>query len=215
MNKLSEKKQVHKCQKNDVMRPAFSLSLDDLDNEEWVDALGFDGVYQVSSFGRVKTLGRWVSNGKSERLVKEKIRKLNTGKDGRITMTFNYENIATSVNLPAIIFFSFYPKKRYLDKTYCVAHINKIKNDNRLENLILIKISDSHKINHIEKLLPHLKINNDKKKEEYSKLTHKICKKCVEKKGIELFEFGRNTCLDCRNSLKKDNYIKRKLSVKN
>ena len=71
---------------------AFSLSLEDLENEEWIDALGFDGVYEVSNFGRVKTLGRWVRNGKAERFVKERIRKLYTGKDGRVTMSFNYEN---------------------------------------------------------------------------------------------------------------------------
>jgi len=197
--------------KTDVSKSAFSLSLDNLENEDWIDALGFDGIYQVSNFGRVKTLGRWVSNGKSERWVKERIRKLYTGKDGRITMIFNYENKKTSVNLPALIYFSFYPEKKYLDRTYCVAHINKILNDNRLENLILIKISDSHKINHIEKLLPHLKKNNDKRKYDYAKLTHKVCKKCEEKKEIERFEFGRNTCLVCRGRSKKDDYIKRKL----
>ena len=60
----------------DVSKSAFSLSLDNLENEEWIDALGFDGIYQVSNYGRVKTLGRWVSNGKSERWVKERIRKL-------------------------------------------------------------------------------------------------------------------------------------------
>ena len=209
----TSKHQAPQLPQADVSKSAFSLSLDNLENEEWIDALGFDGVYQVSNFGRVKTLGRWVSNGKGERWVKERIRKLYTGKDGRITMIFNYENKRTSINLPAIVFFSFYPEKRYLDRTYCVAHINKIPNDNRLENLILIKISDSHKINHVENLLPHLKKNNDKRRYEYLKLTHKVCKKCEEKKEIQLFEHGRNTCLVCRGRSKKNDYIKRKLST--
>lgn len=212
MNEKFEQNEREKLNKTNVRKSIFSLSLNNLENEEWIDALGFDGIYQVSNLGRVKTLGRWVSNGKSERWVKERIRKLYTGKDGRITMIFNYQNKKTSINLPAIIFFSFHPQNRYLDKTYCVAHINKILNDNRLENLTLIKISDSHKINHIEKLLPHLKVNNDKRKAEYLKLTHKICKTCNEKKEIEKFEHGRNNCLVCRKRSKKDNYIKRKLS---
>lgn len=212
MNEKFEQNEREKLNKTNVRKSVFSLSLNNLENEEWIDALGFDGIYQVSNLGRVKTLGRWVSNGKSERWVKERIRKLYTGKDGRITMIFNYQNKKTSINLPAIIFFSFHPEKRYLDRTYCVAHINKILNDNRLENLTLIKISDSHKINHIEKLLPHLKVNNDKRKAEYLKLTHKICKTCNEKKEIEKFEHGRNSCLVCRKRSKKDNYIKRKLS---
>ena len=78
--------------------------------------------------------------------------------------------------------------------------------------MILIKISDSHKINHKQSLLPHLKNNNDKRKSDYKKLTHKICKKCEEKKEIERFEFGRNTCLVCRVRSKKDDYIKRKIN---
>ncbi len=213
MTKTSKNSPMPQCVKTDVSKSAFSLSLDDLENEEWIDAIGFDGIYQVSNLGRVKTLGRWVRNGRAERWVKERIRKLYTGKDGRITMIFNYENKKTSVNLPALIYFSFYPEKKYLDRTYCVAHINKIAYDNRLENLILIKVSDSHKINHIENLLPHLKKNSDKRKEDYLKLTHKVCKKCEEKKEIERFEFGRNTCLVCRGRSKKDDYIKRKLSA--
>ena len=187
-----------------------NLQIEDLENEEWIDAIGFDGIYQVSNLGRVKTLGRWVRNGRAERWIKERIRKQFIGKDNRVTMIFNYENKATSVNLPAIIYFSFYPDKKYLDRTYCVAHINKIAYDNRLENLILIKISDSHKINNIENLLPHLKKNNQKRKEDYLKLTHKVCKKCEEKKEIQRFEFGRNTCLVCRAISKKENYLKKR-----
>ena len=75
----------------------------------------------------------------------------------------------------------------------------------------LVSISYSNKINHIEKLIPHLKKNNHKRKYDYAKLTHKVCKKCEEKKEIERFEFGRNTCLVCRGRSKKDDYIKRKL----
>ena len=204
-------KQAKALVKTDVSKSAFSLSLEDLENEEWIDALGFDGVYEVSNFGRVKTLGRWVRNGKAERFVKERIRKLYTGKDGRITMIFNYENKQTSVNLPALIYFSFNPDKNYLNRTYCVQHKNKVANDNRLVNLELIKVSKSHTNNHEHGLLDHLHKSNKKRTEDYKKLTHKICKKCEEKKEIERFEFGRNTCLICRGRSKKDDYIKRKL----
>ena len=191
-----------------------NLQIEDLENEEWIDAIGFDGIYQVSNLGRVKTLGRWVRNGRAERWIKERIRKQSIGKDNRVTMIFNYENKATSVNLPAIIYFSFYPDKKYLDRTYCVAHINKIAYDNRLENLILIKMSDSHKINHIENLLPHLKRNAEKRTEDYLKLTHKTCKKCNQEKEIQNFEYGRNTCLFCRAISKKENYLKRRYPSK-
>jgi len=189
---------------------SFSTSLDNLENEEWIDALGFDGIYEVSNYGRVKTLAKWVSSGKSERLVKERIRKLHIGKDGRTTMLLYHNNIGTSVNLPALIFFSFNPNKEYLNNTFCIMHKNKIQYDNRLSNLELTTVSKSHKINHSFNLLPHLKIENEKRKLKYQNLTHKTCKKCNTEKSIEFFEFGRNTCLECRKSEKQQDYIKRK-----
>lgn len=188
----------------------FSLSLDNLPGEKWVDAWGFDGIFQVSNKGRVKSLGRLVSNGKSERWVKERIRKLYVNKDKRVSMMFNVEGVRTSINMQAMVFFSFNPDKNYFDKTYCIAHKNKIASDNSLDNLILIKTSESHKINHSKNLLPHLKENNDRAKEAYKKLTDKVCKVCSLKKDIKLFEHGRNTCIKCRKEQKAETFRKSK-----
>ena len=33
-----------------------NLSLEDLPNEEWRDVVGYEGLYQVSNLGRVKSL---------------------------------------------------------------------------------------------------------------------------------------------------------------
>jgi len=183
-----------------------NLQLENLDNEIWVDAIGFDGISEVSNLGRIKSLGRWVSNGKSERWVKEKIRKQSLGSDGRLTCPLKN----TSINVSATIFLSFYPDKPYNPKKQCVMHKNKIKSDNRLENLKIENISKSHKLNHKKGLLPHLKSNNDKSRSEYLKLTQKICSKCKERKTIVNFEYGRNKCKSCRKIEFKENYLKRK-----
>jgi hypothetical protein len=51
-----------------------NLSLEDLPNEEWRDVVGYEGLYQVSNFGRVKRLNCNVyKNDKKSRNVKEKI----------------------------------------------------------------------------------------------------------------------------------------------
>ena len=165
--------------------------------ELWVTAIGFEGLYEVSNLGNVKSLGRWVSNGNGQRFVKERIKKLSVY-NGRISVSMCVDNVQKSVNLPAMIYFSFNTKEKYLDKTYCVCHINKIQTDNTLNNLSLVKISDSHKINHVKKLLPHLKINNDKRKLAYDQLTHKVCTDCLITKEIINFEHGRNKCKVCR-----------------
>lgn len=53
------------------------LSLDNLPNEEWRDVVGYEGLYQVSNLGRIKSLERRVprSNGKTM-LVRERICKV-------------------------------------------------------------------------------------------------------------------------------------------
>ena len=182
-------------------------TLEDLENEFWIDAIGFDGIYEVSNLGRIKSLGRYVRNGKSERWVKEKIRKQVLVSDGRLTCPLQ----GISINVSAIIFLSFNPNIPYNPKNQCVMHINKIQSDNILDNLKIETISKSHKVNHIKKLLPHLKRNNEKRRNEYLKLTHKICKICNSKKEIINFERGRNMCRKCKSNKQKERYHNSKL----
>lgn len=180
--------------------------LEDLPNEKWVDACGFDGYYEVSNLGRIKSLGRWVNNGKSQRWVKEKIRKQVLVGDGRLTCHFSVENIAYSINVSELIYQSFFPEKSWNKSRYCVMHKNKLKCDNRITNLKLSTITDSHKLNAKKGLLPHLYENNKRRTDEYNKLTHKICSVCGVKKTIENYEHGRNKCMDCRNIEKYELY---------
>lgn len=188
-----------------------NLQIEDLDGEVWVDAYGYDGYYEVSNLGRIKSLGRWVSNGKSERWVKEKIRAQAKSKDGRLTCPFSVNGTTRSINVSALIYQSFYTGEDVYKKNYCVMHKNKIQSDNRLDNMILKTYTESHKVNFEKGLLPHLKRNNEKKSQEYKKLTHKICKVCKNKKAIEKFDFGRNTCKKCRSSAQKERYYYKKL----
>lgn len=53
--------------------PHQNLSLDDMEEEIWKDIEGYDGCYQISSLGRVKSLNREVCNKK--RFQKSKILK--------------------------------------------------------------------------------------------------------------------------------------------
>ena len=190
------------------------LDLEDLTNEVWIDAIGFDGVYEISNLGRIKSLGRYVNVRNGKRWVKQRIRKQSLSKDGRLTCPFNFEGVCYSQNVSALIFLSFNPNIPYNPKKQCVMHINKIKSDNRLSNLKVETICNSHKVNHIKKLLPHLKNNNDNARAKYLKLTHKNCYKCSKKKEIINFEYGRNKCISCRKIDKKESYLKRKSKPK-
>lgn len=50
--------------------------------EEWRDISGYNGAYQVSNFGRVRSLPRWVRNRHSHRLIKGTVLKPGIGNSG-------------------------------------------------------------------------------------------------------------------------------------
>tara|TARA_R110000782_G_scaffold265875_2_gene359922 strand:+ start:453 stop:1049 length:597 start_codon:yes stop_codon:yes gene_type:complete len=181
------------------------LSLNNLQNEKWIDALGFDGIYEVSNYGRIKSLGRYVNIRNGQRWVKERIRKQCLIYD-RMTCPLNMYGKKFSINVSAIIFLSWYPNISYNPKTHCVVHKDKVQSNNVLSNLKIDTITNSHKLNAKKGLLPHLEINNKKKSDDYNKLTHKICGKCHIKKKLQLFEYGRNKCRKCKSEAQKERY---------
>lgn len=189
--------------------PWHNLLLDDLPGEIWVDAFGFDGVYEVSNMGRIKSLARWVSNGKSERKVKECIRKQSLSKDGRLTCPFRIDNKKYSINIPELIYKSFY-NDISIGKNECIMHKNKLTSDNRLSNLRLVSISESHKLNYKKGLLSHLNVNNEKKHKEHLAIKNKKCKVCGLIKNVSDFEHNRCICLSCRKKYRHDKYMENK-----
>jgi hypothetical protein len=180
--------------------------------EEWIDVIGYDGIYEVSNQGRIKSLGRWVSNGKSERWVKEKILSLGINKDGRVSVILYNENVKTTFSVSILVYFSFNRDKSPIDRTYCVMHKDKIKHNNRLDNLELVKVSDSHSVNYKKGLLSHLDKNNKILSDRIKQLTHKTCSRCQQTKEIVCFNKVGSVCKVCRAEQKRIIYQKNKLT---
>jgi hypothetical protein len=136
-----------------------NLSLEDLENEIWTDALGFDGIYAVSNLGRVKSLERRVPTANGHRSVRGRILSQDKQKsDGKLSVVFS---IAKSYSLNTLVYYSFNPKKVNDDLNDEVYHINKIQDDNRLCNLEYNKIKRSTYKRSLEfGNLKHLKYNN-------------------------------------------------------
>ena len=97
--------------------------------EEWKDIQGYEGLYKVSSCGRVKSLSRITTNGRKtkERILKKSITSL-----GYCRTTLTKNNIKNTISTHRIVAQTFIPNP--LNKP-CVDHINTIKTDNRVENL--------------------------------------------------------------------------------
>lgn len=108
-----------------------NLSLEDLPGEEWRDVVGYEGLYQVSNLGRVKSIDRKVSCNGGLKLAKGRI--IHQFSNGR-----GYLNIPLSKDG--------YSKRKYVHRLVCesfignigdleINHIDKCKTNNNVNNL--------------------------------------------------------------------------------
>lgn len=101
--------------------------------EIWKDIAGYEGYYQVSNYGRVKSLKRWVLSKNNKKMpVKEKILKLQNDKDGYKTVELNKNSKGIHFRVHRLVADAFIPNPENKPE---VNHINGIKYDNLLENL--------------------------------------------------------------------------------
>ena len=90
--------------------------------EIWKDIKGYEGIYQVSNLGRIKSL----------KYGKEVIMKLKPNTNGYIRVSITMHNKKKSIAVHRLVAETFIPNP---DNKPCVDHINTIRTDNRVENL--------------------------------------------------------------------------------
>lgn len=100
-------------------------------NEIWKDIKGYEGYYQVSSLGRVKTLRHKRWNGRYFQYVKERILKDYNG-DSYPRLSLSKNNVVKSFMVHRLVAKTFILNP---NNKPCINHINGIKTDNRIENL--------------------------------------------------------------------------------
>ena len=178
--------------------------MESLSGEIWVDAIGFDGIYLVSSLGRIKSEPRYVKSGRGFRLQKGRIlkqSKLRSGLRGR----FVIENETFAISMNRLVYCSF-KKDVSLD---CIStpimHVNNDPFDNRLENLTpgsrlkIAKNTFEHgKLNHIYKLRPKMLYRDNFGVWEKGNLVRLRCKKCFYWREIAEFRPFHLTCKKCQ-----------------
>lgn len=103
-------------------------------NEEWKDIQGYEGLYQVSNLGRVKSLERSVVIGwGAKRLFKEKILKDSVNnKNGYVYVGLHKNGKTRSARVHRLVALEFLENR---DNLPAVNHKNEIKTDNHVENL--------------------------------------------------------------------------------
>lgn len=116
----------------DNLLPHKNFSLDDTEGEIWKDIQDYDGYYQVSNFGRVKSLSRYIFNGMSYYLKKERILKPTIRNDGYLVVGLYIENISKLFLVHRLVADAFVKNLFNKEK---VIHIDFIKNNNNSNNL--------------------------------------------------------------------------------
>lgn len=177
--------------------------LEDLPNEEWIDVIGYDGIYNVSNLGRVKSLFRYVKCKDYERPVNERILSQHFVKSS-LMCQLNNEGVGESKHVSNLVYLSF-NKNSPLKPNEVIMHIDKNIYNNALTNLKIETCKESINQNFIkgvhsfDKCISNLNIANKKNKEYYDTRTHKDCNTCKKSKLLVEFIHGHSKCKECHN----------------
>lgn len=102
-------------------------------NEIWLPVIGYEGLYEASNLGRVKSVERWVSCHKTHRkLLKEKILVPTKQNTGYYSLPLYKDGIMKRRSLHRIIAEIFISNPNNYD---CVDHIDGNRDNNKASNL--------------------------------------------------------------------------------
>ena len=114
--------------------------LDGVDMEEWRDVVGYEGLYQVSNFGRVRSLERKISYGNTQYTKRAMNMKVTVGKNLYCRVTLTKDGKQSQVYVHRLVAEAFLPNPDNLPE---VDHIDANPSNNNLSNLHWV----SHKEN--------------------------------------------------------------------
>ena len=100
--------------------------------EIWKDVAGFEGFYQISNMGNVRSMERLVSFGKQKRTVPAIERIKRTDKRGYLTVTLSKENKIKNAKIHRLVAEAFVPNPHNLPE---VNHKDENKQNNCADNL--------------------------------------------------------------------------------
>lgn len=110
--------------------------------EVWRDVKGYEGVYQVSDLGRVKSLARKVHGTKSDYWIPERIRVISPTRDGYIVASLVVNGVRDPRRVHRLV------AEAFLDgysEEIEVHHIDRNPTNNRADNLVCLTHEEHRK----------------------------------------------------------------------
>lgn len=122
----------------------FYQQVPNLEGEVWKDIQDYEGLYQVSNFGRIKSLPITYNyrGEKYPRIFESKIMNPTFGSDGYASTQLTKNKIQKTFRVHRIVAETFIPNP---DNLPIVDHINRIRNDNKASNLRWVTPMDNAK----------------------------------------------------------------------
>lgn len=133
-----------------------NFTKEELMNEKWRDIAGYDGMYQVSDLGRVRSLKFG------------KVRVLRPGKngDGYLNVSLFKDKKHKTITVHRLVANTFIPNKD--ESKNQVNHKDENKQNNRADNLEWCTVSYNNSYNRLQYRRPHPKHKRDKVKDIYN-----------------------------------------------
>ena len=115
--------------------------------EKWKQIEGYEGYYEVSNFGRIRSVGRWIQkqhpSGKTmDQYMQPRIRKLNKQNKGFSKLGLSKDGVTKNFLVHRLVAIAFIPKAEGKPD---VDHIDFNKENNCVENLCWTEDHENNK----------------------------------------------------------------------
>lgn len=101
-------------------------------NEIWKDIPGYEGMYECSNYGNIKSVDRNIENSLIGSFIKKGIHKSPSMRGNYLKVALSKNGVVKQISVHRIIAETFITN---FNGKKCVNHKNGIKTDNRVENL--------------------------------------------------------------------------------